>query len=320
MEAQDLAQVSDSLRKAVQGGNADHVRRAVDEFGWHELLEEDAQAAVTTLFSLQGELLLPESFLDDVLLAASGLELPGGTSVMLPGRGSTEPTSRLNGDEVDAEGVVRVGSATALVPCVSSENEFALVTVDLGAPRDDATGTIDPDGGWIAVAGPFTVVRCVARGADAVAAWQRMAAAGKRALTHELAAVGGEMLRMTLDHVTTREQFGRALGSFQSVKHKLADVRLWQEVALLSVEASWEDQSDVSATLAKAAGCRFTKTAREHCQQLLGGMGFTWEHSFHTYLRRALVLESLLGSASAQHRLLGSAVRDGAMSRELAGL
>lgn len=319
MEAQDLAQVSDSLRKAVQGGGADDVRRAVDEFGWHELLEEDVQAAVITLFSLQGELLLPVTFLDDVLTAASGMDLPEGTRVVIPGSGSSEPTSRRRGAEVDVDGVVQAGSGPVLVPCVGEDGEFALVTVELESPSD-AAGTIDPESGWVTLGGTYPVAERVGSGDDAVAAWQRMAAVGQRALAHELAAIGGEMLRMTVEHVTTREQFGRALGSFQAVKHKLADVRLWQEVALLSAEASWEDEKAESAALAKAAACRCARTAREHCQQLLGGMGFTWEHSFHNYLRRALVLETLLGSASAQHRFLGSALRRGEMSRELAGL
>jgi hypothetical protein len=319
VDAEDLAQVSDSLRRAVQGGDAAAVRRAVEEFGWHELLEDEAEAAVATLLTLQGELLLPVSFLDDVLLAASGLALPHGVRVVLPHVGSLEPTSSLEGSEIHLDGVVQATSGTGLlVPCRRGD-QLVLVTCTAPEPLD-ATGTLDPASGWVAVKHDARVAEILLDGADAAEAWDRVSAAGRRALAHELVAIGAEMLRLTLEHVTTREQFGQTLGSFQAVKHKLADVRLWQEVAALSAEAAWEDGGVESAALAKAAACRFSRSAREHCQQLLGGMGFTWEHPFHTYLRRALTLEPLLGGAAAQHRLLGGALREKKVPRDLAGL
>jgi alkylation response protein AidB-like acyl-CoA dehydrogenase len=147
-----------------------------------------------------------------------------------------------------------------------------------------------------------------------------MVAAGRRALAHELVGVGSTMLSMTVEHVSERVQFDRPLGSFQAVKHQLADVHLWQEIAVLSAEVAWEDCGPQSAALAKAAAIRFTRSARASCQQLLGGMGFTWEHDFHRYLRRALTLEPLLGGAPDLHGELGAAVRSGKVGQALIAL
>jgi hypothetical protein len=319
VDAEDLAQVSSSLRRAVQDGDAGDVRRAVEEFGWHELLEEEAEAAVATLFALTGELLLPDTFLDDVLAAASGLELPEGVRVVLPHIGILEPTSTLERSEVSLDGVVQAGSGEVLLTTCLQHDKVVVATCTAPGPTD-AAGTIDPAAGWVSIEGRVALGEVLAEGAEAAEVWDQMSAAGRRALAHELVAVGGEMLRLTLEHVTTREQFGQTLASFQVVKHKLADVYLWQQVATLSAEAAWEDRGVESAALAKAAACRFTQTARANCQQLLGGMGFTWEHSFHTYLRRALTLEPLLGGAAAQHRVLGHALRTSTMPTGLAGL
>ena len=319
MDAEDLAQVSDSLRRAVQVDDIGDVRRVVEEFGWHELLEGHAQAAVATMFALQGELLLPDTFLDDVLVAASGFKLPEGVRVVLPHVGSLDPTSILEGSEVRLDGVVQAGSGEVLLVTCLRHDKITLATCEASGPID-ASGTIDPAAGWVSLKDSVAVGEVLAEGNDAALAWDEMSAAGRRALAHELVAVGGEMLRLTLQHVTTREQFGRTLGSFQVVKHMLADVYLWQQVAALSALAAWEDGGAESAALAKAAACRFTRTARQNCQQLLGGMGFTWEHSFHTYLRRALTLEPLLGGASVQHRVLGQALRTRTMPTGLAGL
>jgi hypothetical protein len=324
VDAEDLAQVADSLRRAVSGagaaGDAGAVRRAVAEFGWHELLVEEPAAAVGTLFTLQGELLLPGSFLDDVLVAAAGFDVPADHRVLLPRPGSLEPTSTFDGVTVTVDGVVQDGEGDLLVACRQDAGKLVLLRCPEPARTETSAATLDPTSGWRLVRGQVRAGELLLEGEAAAETWQVLRAAGLRALAHELVAVGERMLRLALDHVTTREQFGRTLGSFQAVKHKLADVQLWSEAAALSAEAAWEDGGVESAALAKAAACRFSKQAREHCQQVLGGMGFTWEHPFHTYLRRALTVEPLLGAAVAQHQVLGRALREGTIPRGLGAL
>nr|PZM90560.1 MAG: hypothetical protein DIU77_17740 [Thermocrispum agreste] len=181
-----------------------------------------------------------------------------------------------------------------------------------------SSGTgIDPTAGWAGLRTTLTTDRAAVAG-DA-ASWRRLRAAGHRALAHELLGLGAVMLELAVAHVSSRTQFGRLLGSFQAVKHKLADVRLWQECAHLASEAAWEPSDEheaaTAAVVAKVTASRFTEVARQHCQQVLGGMGFTWEHDFHRYLKRALLLESLLGGTGPLHAELGAQLRTGALPR-----
>ena len=119
-------------------------------------------------------------------------------------------------------------------------------------------------------------------------------AAGRRALGWWLAGLGRAMLTLARSHALDRIQFGRPLASFQAVRHRLAETL----TALDGAEATLLAASDeVSSMLAKAAAGNAALTAARHCQQVLGGIGFTAEHGLHRHVRRALVLDGLLGSA-----------------------
>jgi alkylation response protein AidB-like acyl-CoA dehydrogenase len=104
-----------------------------------------------------------------------------------------------------------------------------------------------------------------------------------------------------LEYARVREQFGRPIGSFQAVKHRLA--RLWVRVGLVSATA-WDAARAVAdgpaqlGVAAAAAAVRCPADAREvalDCVTVLGGIGYTWEHDIHLYWRRAIVLGRLLG-------------------------
>lgn len=322
MDPEDVAQINKSLQHALRA-DPEHARRAIEQFGWRELLGDEPKVAVSTLFTLYGELLIPGSVLDQVLVQASRIAiLPDDTRVVLPPLGDHRPASRCTGGgTILIDGVVQVGEGALLVPCLDDAGAPAFVVCD---PVETVpVDSLDPAAGWVRVTATVHAQRvphCASQDGDPPAVWQRMVAAGRRALAHELVGIGAAMAAMTVAHVCSREQFGQALGSFQAVKHQFADVHLWHEVAALSADAAWEDAGPESAALAKAAAIRFTRSARAVCQQLLGGMGFTWEHDFHRYLRRALTLEPLLGGASDLHAELGAAVRAGCVSNSLVAL
>jgi hypothetical protein len=323
MDAEDVAQIVESLRQALSLDST-RANEVLEEFGWPELLADEPEVAVTTLFTLRGQLLTQGSSMDAVLRHQLGIPgLPDQTRVVLPPLGSHRPASwRVDEDTVFVDGVVQNGDGPLLVAVAESGeiHGFALsssIPVVNGDP-------LDPTAGWCRVSGSaavasWPVLRPSELG-DPTELWLDAVAAGRRALSHELVAVGTAMAAMTVEHVRSREQFGQALGSFQAVKHQLADVHLWQEVAVLSAQASWEDAGSEGAALAKAAALRFSRTARAVCQQLLGGMGFTWEHEFHHYLRRALTLEPLLGGIADVHAELGAAVRTGSVGHSLIAL
>ncbi|MBK3572337.1 acyl-CoA dehydrogenase [Streptomyces sp. MBT65] len=142
-------------------------------------------------------------------------------------------------------------------------------------------------------------------------------AAGRVALGWWLLGTGHAMLALALQHAADRMQFGRPLASFQAVRHRLAETL----VALDGAEATLVAASDeLGALLAKAAAGRAALTAARHCQQVLGGIGFTAEHDLHRHVRRAVVLDGLLGSARELTREAGALLRAGGSAPRLVHL
>jgi alkylation response protein AidB-like acyl-CoA dehydrogenase len=93
------------------------------------------------------------------------------------------------------------------------------------------------------------------------------------------------ILELAVEHLRTRQQFGRPLGSFQALRHRVADLTVLLEAAR---STAWFAATDLSAApLAKAAAADAFVTIAGECLQLFGGIGFTWEHDAHLYFKRA---------------------------------
>ena len=149
----------------------------------------------------------------------------------------------------------------------------------------------------------------------AAAALERALLTGAGLLASEQLGVAEHCLRSTVEYLLTRRQFGRQIGSFQAVKHRLAD--LWLEVAgaraaarnaadVLAGLPSGGDAADVreagiAVAVAQAHCADVAVHAAEECVQLHGGIGMTWEHEAHLYLKRAKVDQLALGTPG-RHR------------------
>lgn len=131
-------------------------------------------------------------------------------------------------------------------------------------------------------------------------------AAGRLALGWWLAGSARAMLVLARQHAVDRVQFGRPIASFQAVRHRLAETLVAVEGAEATLLAA---QDDLGCLLAKAAAGQAALTTAKHCQQVLGGIGFTAEHDLHRHVKRAYVLDGLLGSARDLTREAGAAVR-----------
>jgi alkylation response protein AidB-like acyl-CoA dehydrogenase len=130
---------------------------------------------------------------------------------------------------------------------------------------------------------------------------------GAVALAAELVGVAQRALEIGVDYAKEREQFGRPIGSYQAVSHRLADM-LWEveEARSLSYYAAWcadaePDSLPLAASMAKARASDAAIAVTHEAIQTLGGIGFTWEHDVHFLLKRANVAAQLLGPAR-QHR------------------
>jgi alkylation response protein AidB-like acyl-CoA dehydrogenase len=116
-------------------------------------------------------------------------------------------------------------------------------------------------------------------------------------------------LDTAVEYAKTRRQFGRPIGSFQAVKHLLADVlvevesaRAAAQFAMLNADSD-DDRLPEVASLAKAYCSDACLRATLENVQVHGGIGFTWEHSAHLYLKRAKTSQLMFGD-SAYHREL----------------
>jgi len=146
-------------------------------------------------------------------------------------------------------------------------------------------------------------------GRDAVKSITRSTQMSSVLACGELVGAGERMLAMTVEHARERVQFGRAIGSFQAVKHKCATMKLWVQAstaatyyAAMSVAAHGDAAREVSVAKAYTSDaiCRIAGEAL----QLHGGIGFTWEHDLHLYIRRARTNALLYGDAARHRELL----------------
>ena len=144
----------------------------------------------------------------------------------------------------------------------------------------------------------------------------------------EAAAVAGWCCDTAAQYARTRHQFGRAIGSFQAVKHLCAGMlcradraaALAWDAARAAAEAP--DEHPLAAAAAAAAALDDAVDNAKDCIQVLGGIGFTWEHDAHLYLRRALAVRQLLGGSAAWRRRVASLALAGQRRRlgvDLAG-
>jgi alkylation response protein AidB-like acyl-CoA dehydrogenase len=158
------------------------------------------------------------------------------------------------------------------------------------------------------------VARQVAVGPEAEAAVTAGLAAGAAILAAEQLGLAQRCLDLTVAYGRERRQFARQIGSFQAIKHRLAD--LWTQIALARAASRYaaacladgDDDAPVAVALAKSACCEAGVTAAQECVQLHGGIGFTWEHPAHLYLKRAKAASAAFGTPGAHRAALAGLV------------
>ena len=116
---------------------------------------------------------------------------------------------------------------------------------------------------------------------------------------------------LTLDWAFSRYSFGRPLASYQEIKHRFADMKMWLEAshALADVAARHAERDDASAraaSTAKAYAGDYLAELVQDCVQLHGGIGVTYEHDLHLYLRRVTVDRLTYGTPTEHCRRLGA--------------
>jgi alkylation response protein AidB-like acyl-CoA dehydrogenase len=139
-------------------------------------------------------------------------------------------------------------------------------------------------------------------------------AAGAAVLAAEQLGLAQRCLDLTVAYVRERRQFARPVGSFQALKHRLAD--LWTTITLARAASRYaadclagdDPDAPVAIALAKSACSEAAVLAAEEMVQLHGGIGFTWEHPAHLYLKRAKAASVTLGTPGAHLAALATLV------------
>jgi alkylation response protein AidB-like acyl-CoA dehydrogenase len=126
------------------------------------------------------------------------------------------------------------------------------------------------------------------------------------AVALEAAGIAQHVLELGVEHATTREQFGRPIGVYQAVSHPLATTYVESELARsLAYWAAWcvaqaDEETAIAVAAAKSYAGDVAVAACERVMQVLGGIGFTWEHPLHAYYKRAMWIQAYGGYSRDQ--------------------
>ena len=226
-------------------------------------------------------------------VAAGDAVIAVGTAATATVQGAAGADLLLLEAPADARGRAGAGSALhAVIPdAVSVEEGRAL-----DGSRRPARVSWEPS--------PATLVASGAAGADLVARLGDRAAMGSAAV---LVGVADRLIASAAHYASGRTQFGRPIGSFQAVKHLLADALVRVEFARPAVyRAAWslwrgEPRASLHASMAKAMASDAAVLAARTALQVHGAIGYTWEHDLHLWMKRAWALAAAWGDA-AFHR------------------
>lgn len=321
MDALELQAVERTLFDLASRFDGEGLTRALDEFGWSELLQLDPVDATGAVFSAQGRAGSWSAALHDVLATTGnlpGVEV-GRSAILIPQPGADDCSVSETGI-----GGLLVGARPdfdAVLAVTSLDSTAQLHRVDRDDASIHAVRGLD-DGLMIQGVQAASVSGQAIAAGDVVAQWWlTVVAAGRRALCFELCGAMEAMIELAVTHATDRHQFGRAVGSFQAVRHRLAEGRVAATSAHAASRASFDDHEPVIASMtAKVVAGRAQRLVATHCQQVLAGIGFTAEHPFHRFMFRATTIDRLLGSATELAPVLGRVLIDRADPVRLAEL
>jgi hypothetical protein len=301
MDAEERELFAKSVAQVTARHTGASLDAALHDLGWADAHAADAEAAVSTLFELQGSANAASSALDQVLAAALGLpgRGEGPVWVVLPPLGSVDPPGRVYGGSVTVAGLAVSAVADRDRAVVVGERSAAVLAPGTLGLRP--VHGLDPRLGLVEV----TATTAWPDAQSASVPWPEAVAAGQRALAHELVGASRAMLDLARAHALERIQFGRPIASFQAVRHRLAESLVAIEAADAALAGAWDERTPFAAGVAKALAGRGARTVARHSQQVLAGIGFTTEHPLHRYVRRVHVLDRLLGDARSLTRRLG---------------
>ncbi|WP_052666494.1 acyl-CoA dehydrogenase family protein [Nitriliruptor alkaliphilus] len=178
--------------------------------------------------------------------------------------------------------------------------------IPAAAVRARGVRSEDPTRDLVAIEDARTSTDTVLPGASPEVAWLRAAAATAAASV----GLADRLLALTVEHASSREQFGQPIGAFQAVQQPLASVHVAIEAArnaawyAAHTRATGQADADSAARVAKVAGDEASALADRVALQVHAGIGFTWEHDLHLLLKRAAAWRAAYGDARTHRAAL----------------
>lgn len=323
-----LAKIADS------DGHDPDVCPRLAELGW--LDEELTFVDLAVLFEEAGAALLPAPYFSTIALAGPALRAEGSLSSRLS-RGELRATlawaeqgvpqglldtdvvsTTIRNGRVDGEKVLvpDAGAVDLVVVVARGSGGPGLYAVDIADAAVETHPTLDGTRrlGTVRFSGaPGQLLGGPDAAADVLATVRRWAYA---AVSCEAVGVARRALQLATDYAKTREQFGRPIGVYQGISHKLADTYVaLQRARSLAYWAAWcvaesDSQAERACLAAKSAAAETSVAACEDAIQVHGGIGMTWEHELHRHYKRAQWLVSFDGSAREQRAQLAASLLD----------
>jgi alkylation response protein AidB-like acyl-CoA dehydrogenase len=221
--------------------------------------------------------------------------------------------------------VVDGGVADVLLVAATGSNGVGLYAVDINAAGVERSPlvTLDLTRSQAAVTLSGAPASLIAGPDEAARVIEHALHVGAALLAVEQAGAARHLLNLAVDYAKSRMQFGRPIGSFQAVKHRLADMLVEAEHARSTAyHAVWSltDGSDdpaLATAIAQATCSAALSRIATDTIQVLGGIGFTWEHQAHLYFKRAATDAALLGSAEDHRSRIAEMVLDTASAERV---
>jgi alkylation response protein AidB-like acyl-CoA dehydrogenase len=310
--------LGESVAELVAREQADMLWSALVEFG---ALEDELGVLERALVAYElGSRLAAVPYVDSAAVhyALEGVAPANSAACCLsePGRSfaPSDPSTSLDGTRLAGEkcGVSFAGSVDVLAVPAATPDGLVVALVPASAVELDVEVSFDPSLEPAAVRFDGVDASDVVTGDVALLA----AVAGVLAAAEAVGAAASA-LDLAREHASQRRQFGRTIGSFQAIRHLLADMHVkaessWSSVLYASALLD-ERESDAlrTASIAKAWASRATHEVAHGALQVLGGIAFTAEHAAHRHLRRVVVRGRQYGTAAEHERALGRGLARG---------
>jgi Acyl-CoA dehydrogenase, C-terminal domain len=298
-----------SLRHTLTETSTRSLGERLAELGWDDVLADDAPAALGLLFEIKGDTVANADALgvelSRCLAAASGDPALASVVVGFPGvstlieaagnvtisgmvaafLGGASSVAVICG-EAGAErlAILPVGTVFASKPCHISDPSLELVRLTATVPSAKVQ--------WLSHEVAATVLACA-----------------RALLSTEMVGLAAHVIASAVAYTGQRVQYGKAIGTFQALQHRIASAHAFVTGARHLADAARETNDPWTALVAKAMAGQAAETACVQAQQCYGAIGFTWEHEFHRYLKRAYALDWIAGDWRSLESQIGATLQ-----------